>query len=97
MIDHATCYGIQVHMSPTRSNSLVNNLHYKKKQKKTKHIFSFIHDYVLLPRCLVFTVLCYMELFRWQSNLFVYTVIKMRQTLMDSKKGRTPYNSKPAP
>ncbi len=34
MIDHATCYGIQVHMSPTRSNSLVNNLHKKKKKKK---------------------------------------------------------------
>ncbi len=36
MIDHATCYGIQVHMSPTRSNSLVNNLHKKKKKKKKK-------------------------------------------------------------
>ncbi len=40
MIDHATCYGIQVHMSPTRSNSLVNNLHYKKKKKKNIYIFS---------------------------------------------------------
>ncbi len=39
----------------------------------------------------LFTVLCYMELFgRSRSNSLVYTVIKMRQTLMDSKKGRTP-------
>ncbi len=35
MIDHAnvTCYGIQVHTHPTRSDSLVNNLHYKKEKK----------------------------------------------------------------
>ncbi len=32
MIDHATSYGIQVHTNPTRSDSLVNNLHYKKEQ-----------------------------------------------------------------
>ncbi len=60
MIDHVTCYGIQVHTHPTRSDSLVNNLHYKKEKKKSLKV---IHDYVLLPRCLVFTVLCYMELF----------------------------------
>ncbi len=59
MIDHATSYGIQVHTNPTRSDSLVNNLHYKK-----ENIFlKVIHDYLFLPRCLVFTVLCYMELF----------------------------------
>ncbi len=29
MIDHATCNGIRVHTRPTRSDSLVNNLHYK--------------------------------------------------------------------
>ncbi len=33
MIDHATSYGIQVHTHPTRSDSLVNNLHYKKGKK----------------------------------------------------------------
>ncbi len=33
MIDHATCYGIRVHTRPTRSDSLVNNLPYKKKKK----------------------------------------------------------------
>ncbi len=59
MIDHATCYGIRVHTRPTRSDSLVNNLPYKKKKKSLK----VIHDYVLLPRYLVFAVLCYMELF----------------------------------
>ncbi len=32
MIDHATCYGIQVHMRPTRSDSLVNNMHYRKEK-----------------------------------------------------------------
>ncbi len=59
MIDHATCYGIRVHTRPTRRDSLVNNLHYKKEKKSIK----VIQDYVLLPRYLVFTVLCYMELF----------------------------------
>ncbi len=34
VIDHATCYGIQVHTQPTRSDSLLNNLHYKKTNKK---------------------------------------------------------------
>ncbi len=33
MIAHATCYGIRVHTRPTRSDSLVNNLHYKKEKK----------------------------------------------------------------
>ncbi len=41
MIDHATCYGIHVHMSPTRSNSLVNNLHYKKTNKKKTYFFVY--------------------------------------------------------
>ncbi len=55
--------------------------------KRKKKSLKVIHYYVLLPRCLVFTVLCYMELFgRLRSNSFVYTVIKMQQTLMDSKK-----------
>ena len=35
MIDHAS-YGILVHTRPTRSDSLVNNLHYKKKRKEKK-------------------------------------------------------------
>ncbi len=46
MIDHATCYSIRVHTRPTRSDRLVNNLHYKKGKKSLK----FIHDYVLLPK-----------------------------------------------
>ncbi len=81
MIDHVTCYGIRVHTRPTRSASLVNNLHYKKKKS-----LKVIHDYVLLPRCLVFTMLCYMELFADRDLISLYTVIKTRQTLMDSKK-----------
>ncbi len=48
MIDHVTCYGIQVRTHPTRSDSLVNNLHYKKEKKNLKGF----HDYVLLPRSL---------------------------------------------
>ncbi len=66
MIDHVTCYGIRVHTRPTRSDILVNNLHYKK-EKSLKDI----HDYVLLPRYLVFTVLCYMELFGRSQSIFV--------------------------
>ncbi len=30
-----SCYGIQIHTHPTRSASLVNNLHYKKEKKKS--------------------------------------------------------------
>ncbi len=43
MIDHATharCHGIRVHTRPTRSDSLVNSLHYKKEKKKKKNIFN---------------------------------------------------------
>ncbi len=55
---HATAFKSTTR--PTRSNSMVNNLHDKKEGKKTS--LKVIHDYVLLPRNLDFTVLCYIEL-----------------------------------
>ncbi len=55
MIDHATCNGIQVHTHPTKSDTQVNNLHYKKEKK----IFKGYHDYVLLPRCSLYSALLY--------------------------------------
>ncbi len=85
MIDHATAFKYtRIQLEVTAWGIICIT---KRKNKQTKKSLKVIHDYVLLPRCLVFTVLCYMELFgRSRSNSFVYTVIKMRQTLMDSKK-----------
>ncbi len=44
-------------MPPTRSDRLMNNLHYKKEKKKESlHV---IHDYVLLPRYSLYSALVY--------------------------------------
>ncbi len=65
MIGHATCYGIRVHTHPTRSDSLVNNLHYKTLTIQNLNI-KIIHYYALLPRYLVFTVVFYnIYIFIW--------------------------------
>ncbi len=61
----------------------MNDLHYEKEKIIIKNSLKVIHDYVLLPRYLVFTVLCYMELFGRSRSMQLVCLIKCFSDRLD--------------